>query len=248
MKKVVLVDDKTTNMLLLKNLISEHCPSLLIAATASKLDEAYESISRHRPDIVFLDVEMPDGSGFDLLRRFSPPFFEVIFTTAYSRYAVEAFREHALGYLLKPIRIDELQQAVQRAEQQIELRQSGSRLLQYLERQEQAGVLSKIRLPSLEGYIFVNPQDIFRCEASGSYTTFYLAGGEKILISMRLKACEEMLPATFFRVHHSHIVNLSYIRKYVKGRGGQVLLLDGSEVDVAANRKEAFLKAIGKPV
>lgn len=249
MKKVILVDDKATNLQLMTTLIRQYCPTLIIAATATCVEEASNSISIHRPDIVFLDIEMPDGNGFDLLQRFQPVFFEVIFMTAYSQYAVKAFREQALDYLLKPIDIDALQQAVFKAERQIDMKQAGNRMLDYLKYKEEAIIpaIEKIALPSLDGYVFVKPTQILRCEASGSYTTFHLKDGQKLLVSMRLKACEQLLPGNvFFRVHHSHIVNLDYIQKYVKGRGGHVELEDGTVIDVAATRRDDFLKLIGK--
>lgn len=246
MTKAILVDDKAMNIQLLQALIRDYCPSITVVATASGLEEAYMLIRQHLPHIVFLDVEMPEGDGFDLIHKFNPVFFEVIFTTAYSQYAVKAFREQALGYLLKPIDIDALQQAVLKAEKQINLKASDDRLLHLLEQREHP-VMGSIPLPALDGYTFVRPDTILRCEASGSYTTFYLSDGQKILVSMRLKACEQLLPATqFFRVHHSHIVNLSCIRKYVKGRGGYIQLQDGTTIDVAVTRRDDFLKIIGR--
>jgi two-component system, LytTR family, response regulator len=243
--KAILIDDKPTNMRLLETLIRNYCPSLEIAATAADLDTAFSSICQHQPQVVFLDIEMPGGTGFDLLHRFNPVFFEVIFTTAYSEYAVKAFAEQALDYLLKPIDIDALQLAVMKAGRQIGLKRSQDRLLDYLDSKPKEPGISKIALPSLDGYIFVHPADILRCEASGSYTSFYLNDGQKILVSMRLKACEQLLPAAlFFRIHHSHIVNLTCIRKYVKGRGGYIQLNDGMELDVAVNRRDEFLDLI----
>lgn len=246
MTKAILVDDKGTNIKLLETLIRNYCPSLTVVATATNIDEAFQYILLHLPQVVFLDVEMPGGSGFDLIHKFNPVFFEVIFTTAYSQYAVKAFREQALDYLLKPIDIDALQQAVIKAERQIALKESGNRLLSFLEQGNAIPAMKSIPLPALDGYLFVDPGDIVRCEASGSYTTFYLTDSQKILVSMRLKACEQLLPPTrFFRIHHSHIVNLSYIRKYVKGRGGYVQLHDGSTIDVAVTRRDDFLKIVG---
>lgn len=246
MIKAILVDDKSTNIKLLETLVRDYCPSLRVVATAKSVEEAYHNILLHLPQVVFLDVEMPGGDGFDLIHKFNPVFFEVIFTTAYSQYAVKAFREQALDYLLKPIEIDALQQAVGKAERQIALKESGNRLLSFLEQHHATPAVKSIALPALDGYLFVDPADIIRCEASGSYTTFYLSDGQKVLVSLRLKVCEQLLPPTrFFRIHHSHIVNLSHIRKYVKGRGGYVQLQDGTALDVAATRRDDFLKIVG---
>ncbi|KAK6026981.1 LytTr DNA-binding domain protein [Ostertagia ostertagi] len=192
------------------------------------------------PHLVFLDIEMPGGNGFDLLRMFTKIDFEVVFITAYNQYAVRAFREHALDYLLKPVDIDALQEAVARAEQQSGLKETGHKLEQYLQQPQGTG---KISIPVQDGYLFINSYEIVRCEGAGSYSLFYLANGKKQIVSMRLKECEELLPATqFFRVHNSHIVNLKYVARYVRGRGGNIQMLDGSMVDVSVSRKDAFLE------
>jgi len=247
MMKAILVDDKTTNILLLKDLITKHCPSLQVVATASNPRDAYDCITRLSPDIVFLDIEMPGSNGFDLLSRFKPAFFEVIFTTAYSQYAVRAFREQAIDYLLKPIQIDDLLQSIRKAERQIDLKRVNKKMNLYLDSQEYSGKPTRIRLPSQHGFILADTEDILRCEASGSYTMIHFLKVKKMLVSLHLKSCEELLPTSFFRVHHSHIINLKYVYKYIKGRGGQVILLDGTEIDVAANRKTAFIEALDRP-
>lgn len=245
MLKALIVDDKTSNIKLLEGLIKNYCPDLEVAGTATDAQEAYTRINTLHPDIVFLDIEMPGKDGFDLLHQFEQVFFETIFVTAHDRYALQAFGEQVLDYLLKPIDITALQKAVSKAAKQIKLKQGNGHMLQYL---QQAQTLPdyKISLPTADGYLFINYKDITRCTASGSYTTFYMQDGQKILTSMRLKECEEQLPPTlFFRIHHSHLVNLNYIRKYVRGRGGYVLMQDGSSADVAVTRKTAFLKAMG---
>lgn len=239
-----LVDDKPTNIETLKSLIEGYCPELNVVGTSTHIDDAHANILRCKPRIVFLDIEMPGGSGFDLLKRFNPVPFVVIFTTAYNQYAVRAFRENALDYLLKPIGIDELQQAVARAERHIKLEQTNENLVRYLQ-QFQMPEISKVALPTQEGYLFVNHEHVIRCEASGSYTNIYLSEGKKILVSMRLRECEDLLPAkSFFRVHHSHIVNLHHVVKYVRGRGGYLLMQDGSKVEVSLSRKDEFLDLV----
>jgi len=241
MLKTIIVDDKTANIQLLKGLIREYCPQLAVTATASDLDEAYALIVQHQPDIVFLDIELTEGSGFDLIHKFTETAFEIIFVTAYSQYAVQAFREQALDYLLKPIDIDALLAAVAKAENHIRLKQAA------LPAAPPPSLTGKISLPTLEGYLFINHTDIIRCAASGSYTTFYLKNGEKLLTSMRLKECEELLPpAHFFRIHHSQLINLNYVSRYIRGRGGYILMEDGSTADVAVNRKADFLRVMGQ--
>lgn len=246
MKKVILIDDKATNIKTLQTLLDEYCPNVAVTGTARTIDEGYQCIQQHRPDIVFLDIELNNERGFDLLRKFSNIFFEVIFTTAYSQYALEALKVQALDYLLKPIGIDELQASLLKAEQRIAQKQANTRLLKLLDEKE-IQETGKIVLPSLDGYRLVDIKDIVYCKASGSYTQFLFANGTKELVSTRLGECAQLLPTTLFiRVHHSYIVNLSYIDRYVKGRGGYLVLHNGDQIDVAVSRKEEFLKAIHK--
>jgi two-component system LytT family response regulator len=244
MIKVIIIEDKGTNIKTLKALLKEYCPNVTVAASATDVDAGYQCIQAHRPDIVFLDIELNNENGLDLVRKFSAPFFEVIFTTAYSQYAIDAFKLQALDYLLKPIGIDELQAAVLKAEQKIALKQANNHLLKLLD-DKNRNSNEKVALPTIEGFRFVSTKDIVYCKASGSYTYFYFANGEKELISIGLGTCEQFLPApAFFRVHHSFIVNLSCIDKYIKGRGGYLILTNGTRIDVSISRKEEFLKAI----
>jgi two-component system LytT family response regulator len=244
MLTAIIVDDKKANIETLGLLVRNYCPVLEISGTATFVEDAYTLINKVRPDIVFLDIEMTDGTGFDLLHKFDELFFEVIFTTAYNQYAVQAFREKALDYLLKPVDIAALQDAVGKAEKQIKLKQANTNLIQYL-KQSKLPTVDKISIPTLDGFLFISYQEIIRCEASGSYTNFYLSDGRKVIASMRLKECEDILPdRVFFRVHHSHIVNLNFVSKYVRGRGGYLLLQDGSTADVAVARKDSFLQAM----
>ncbi|KAB2918095.1 MAG: response regulator transcription factor [Bacteroidetes bacterium] len=244
MLNAIIIDDKPANIETLKSLIDTYCPQLSIVGTATNIEEGSSSIIRLNPSIVFLDIEMPEGNGFDLLKRFNPAPFAVIFTTAYNQYAVQAFRENALDYLLKPIDIEALQESVAKAEKHIYLEQTGKNLEKYM-RQLQVPDTSKIALPTQEGYLFVDHTNVIHCEASGSYTHIYLQEGKKILVSMRLKECEDILPAkSFFRVHHSHIIGLRHISKYIRGRGGYLVMQDGSKVEVSASRKDEFLELV----
>jgi two-component system LytT family response regulator len=245
MINAIIVDDKYANIVTLEKLVALYCPLVTVQGTATSIGDGLTLIAKWQPDLVFLDIEMPGGGGFKLLEQAAPHNFETIFTTAYDQYAIQAFKSQALDYLLKPIDIIELQKAVQRAERQISLKraeQAEPYKINY-----PAPALNKVSLPTLDGYIFINRDDIVRCEASGSYSNVYLCDGRKLLVSMRLKECEEMLPApVFMRVHHSHIVNLKYVEKYVKGRGGSLSLADGTEIDVSNNRKDAFLAVMRK--
>lgn len=240
----IIVDDKPANVFTLQKLLKEYIPDVTVTGTAGNVAEGILAIERLQPSIVFLDIEMPGGTGFDLLRHFKELTFEVIFVTAYDQYALKAFGENAIGYLLKPIEIDALQLAVSKAIKQIELKQTRQHLIRFLQ-QVPASLPDKISLPVLDGYLFINKDDIIRCEASGSYSWFYMNDGRKIMVSMHMRECEDLLPSReFYRVHHSHIVHLKYLVRYIKGRGGYAQMQDGSTVEVAVSRKADFLKLV----
>lgn len=246
MLSALIIDDKPANIQTLQQLLTGYCPQVTVIGTAINIEEGYACIMALQPSLIFLDIEMPGGSGFDLLRRFRQLSFEIIFTTAYNQYAIQAFRENALDYLLKPIDIDALQQAVAKAGQQISLKQTNQNLAKYLQ-QAQTPVSAKISIPVQDGYLFIDSAVIIRCEASGSYSWFYMADGKKVMVSMRLKECEDLLPpGQFFRVHNSHLIGLQHIVRYMRGRGGYLLMQDGSTVEVAASRKDAFLDLMRK--
>ncbi len=239
--KSLIIDDKSANIDTLSKLLGLYCPQVQVCGTAGNVEDGYKAIQELRPALVFLDIEMPNGNGFDLLKKFNTLSFEVIFTTAYNQYAVQAFRENVLDYLLKPIDIDILQQAVVKAEHRIIQKQTNEYLVRYMQTLQPTHN-NRISIPVLDGYLFLNCQDIIRCEASDSYCFFFTTDGKKILASMRLKECETLLPSNqFFRVHHSHIINLQYMVRYIRGRGGSVVMQDKSIVEVAASKKDAFL-------
>lgn len=244
MMKSIIIDDKSANIETLNKLLGLYCPQVQICATAGNIEDGYKAIQEYKPVLIFLDIEMPKGNGFDLLRKFDTLTFEVIFTTAYNQYAVQAFRENVLDYLLKPIDIDALQQAVKKAEQHINLRHTNEHVVQYIQTLQLPNN-NRISIPVPDGYLFLNHQDILRCEASGSYCIFFTTDGKKILTSMRLKECEKLLPQKqFFRVHHSHIINLQYMVRYTRGRGGCVIMQDKSIVEVSASKKDIFLEKL----
>ncbi|WP_118976765.1 LytR/AlgR family response regulator transcription factor [Taibaiella koreensis] len=197
MLKALIIDDKPANINTLVKLVEMYCPQLSICATCRNIKEGYIAILKLQPALIFLDIEMPDGNGFDLFQRFERLPFEVIFTTAYDQYAVQAFRENALDYLMKPIDIEALQHAVAKAQEKASLVHNNDRLEQYLS-QLRTPVPSKVSIPVLDGYLFINHQDIIRCEASGSYSHFFMVDGKKLVVSLRLKECEHMLPEKFF--------------------------------------------------
>jgi two-component system LytT family response regulator len=192
---------------------------------------------------VFLDIEMPFGNAFDLLDKLTPVNFQVIFVTAFDNYALKAFRYYALDYLLKPVDIEELKTAVKKAGERVREKNMSQKLDVFLQTLKPAkSNLQKIGLPTNDGLIFTNIEDIVRCEASGSYTIIYLQDKQKFVVSKSLKEYEDLLPEDIFcRVHHSHIVNLTYVKKYFKGRGGYIEMSDGSSIEVATRKRDEFL-------
>jgi len=241
MLQAVIIDDQRINADMLQELIQQFCPDVTILGFCTTIEEGYTFINRHRPDVVFLDVALnDDDTGFDLLNMFNPVFFKTIFITAHRDYAVDAFRENAVDYLLKPINIRQLQMAITKVEQAIQLEERKPEVVQNASE-------ARISLPTQEGYLFVHPGEILYCEASGSYTNFYFVDERKITISMHLKECEAMLPPSIFcRIHNSYIVNMNFVVRYIRGRVGAVVLTNNSQLEVSASKKDAFLHLIRK--
>jgi two-component system LytT family response regulator len=243
----VLVDDEPGNNRILKKLLEEFCPDAAVVGEASHANEAEEMIQRTHPDLVFLDIEMAYGNGFDLLDRLMPVKFEVIFVTAFNEYTLKAFKYSALDYLLKPVNIEELCMAVRRAMEKVKLSNSGRQLKVLLEnlRETEPGA-SKLAIPTLEGLSFIRIDTIISCEASKGYTIFSIHNGEKIMSSRNIKEYEALLPANMFlRVHNSYIINLKRVEKYHKGRGGYIEMEDHSLIELATRRKSEFLNIFG---
>lgn len=247
MIRSVLIDDEPKNNRILKMMLEEFCPEVTIAGQTDNVTDGVNLIREVKPDLVFLDIEMPHGNGFDLLDQLMPIRFEVIFITAFNDYSLKAIKYSALDYLLKPVNIDELKTAVIKAAEKIASRKVNARienLLYNLHKPQQE--LQKIALPSREGYVFVLLTDIIRCESKTGYTTFYVAGAEKIMSSRNIKEYEPLLPnEIFFRIHNSHIINLNHVKKYHRGRGGYLEMDDGATIEVATRRKDELLARFG---
>lgn len=232
----IIVDDKNRNIETLNALLEEYCPTINVVHTTNDINAAAIAIHQFRPQVLFLDIELNGATGFDLLHLFPAPFFHTVFTTAYSQYAVDAFRARAADYLLKPINILELQEAVAKVEEKIRQADLSRNLPRVLQKQ-------KIALPTLEGLKYLDCEDITHCDASGSYTTIHTAHEEKILVSMRLKECGDLLPPViFFRVHHSHIVNVNFVEKLIRSKICRIILTTGADLPLAASRREDFLE------
>ncbi|MEP7256304.1 MAG: LytTR family DNA-binding domain-containing protein [Ferruginibacter sp.] len=242
----IIVDDEAKGRLALRQKLKSYCPNVTIVAEAVDGIEALSAIDKHQPQLIFLDIEMPKMNGFEMLNNIKEKKFHIIFTTAYDQYAIKAIKYAAFDYLLKPIDIEELKAAVARADlseteqtkKQIELLQQNM--------QHPKNQLKKLAIPTLEGLLFFNINDIIHLEANSNYTFIHFSGKPKITASKTLKEFEELLPEDiFFRTHHSHLINLNYIKRYIKGDGGQIELQNGNYVDVSRRKKEEFLKAIG---
>ena len=200
----------------------------------------WQLIKEKEPGLVFLDVELPDGTGMDVLRRFDQRNFKVIFTTAHDHYAIPAIKFAAVDFLLKPLSIEEVKSAVQKVLAQPQT----DRLDQFVKSQE-SGTLKRLALPTLEGFEFIEVEDLVYLAAEGNYTVLYTEDKKKHVVSRSLKEYEELLaPHGFFRIHHSHMIHLDKIEKYVKGSGGYVVMKNGASLDVSARRKDEFLKRL----
>jgi len=240
-----IVDDEPYSCEALVTLLERHCPDVKVLDICYSAASALQSINEQKPQILFLDIEMPHMNGFELLEKLPEIDFELIFTTSYDQYAIKAIRFSALDYLLKPIDWEELKKAVQKAinstkhplPQQIEI------LLQKLNHPTIA--VNKIAIPTMEGLQMVLVETIINCESDRNYTILFLKNKQKIIASRSLKEIEEMLEDySFARVHHSHLVNLNEVEKYIKGEGGYLLMSDGKTVDVSRSRKEILLKKL----
>lgn len=249
MIKALIVEDEVNSQELLKELIAEYTEGVEVVGTARGVAEALEQIKKLSPDLLLLDIELSDGDGFQVLEQAENPEFDVIFTTAYNQYAIKAFKFSATDYLLKPVDIEELQQAVSRVvEKQTEEGKEVSKerlqaLISNLRNSQQG--FKRIVLPTSNGFTVVDPKDILRCESDRNYTFIFLTDGRKILVSRTIKEYEEMLEDfNFFRVHQSHLINLAFLKNYIRGRGGQVELTDGTVVDVSARKKADFLRRL----
>jgi two-component system LytT family response regulator len=244
MTKAIIIDDEPYACQALVTLVERHCPEINVAAICHDPRQAAALISEYQPQLVFLDVEMPYMNGFELLEKLGPVSFEVIFTTSYGQYAIRAIRASALDYLLKPVDATELRAAVQKLADH-----SATSLPQQLDvllsRLQGASALARIALPTMEGLQIVPVNTILFCTSSSNYTILFLKDKQKITISRTLKEVEEMLEDhNFMRVHHSHLVNLDEVKKYMRGEGGSLLMSDGSIVAVSRAKKEILLKKL----
>lgn len=245
---VAIIDDEKKSREGLRNLLEEFCENVRVCGMAASASEGLALIAQEKPDLLLLDIEMQSSTGFDLLEKAVNPEFDVIFTTAYEQYAIKAIKFSAMDYLLKPIDVNELRQAVERVRNKRATGMNGEhvrRLLSYLKTDSSKG--QKITLSTSEGMVFLPVQDIIRCEAQGAYTNFILKNAKKIMVSKNLKEYENLLQDHgFLRIHNSHLINLSEVEKYIKADGGYVVMTDGSNVAISNTRKDEFLELMRK--
>lgn len=238
------MDDEKHGLETLQILLTDYCPEVQIVDRCLSAKKALEAIHGLKPDLVFLDIEMPVMNGFELLEQFEDIPFHVIFTTSYDQYAIRAIRFSALDYLLKPVDPKELIAAIKKVKRK-KSAPTGEQLQLLLEQLQQREVtLNRIAIPTLEGYELVPVDQIVRCEANDNYTSLFLKNKTRIMASRSLKETEEQLRdyPSFIRVHHSYMINLNEVVKYVRGEGGYLVMSDGSMVNVSRSRKEMLLK------
>lgn len=243
MIKAIIIDDEAKARRMLEALLREYCPDVEIVAIAEDVPSGVTAIHQHRPDVLFLDVEMPGYTGFQLLDFFREVTFDIIFTTAHSGYALQAFQVSAIDFLLKPIQISDLVKSVEKLKQMQGRQQERFSALQ---ENFKANAIRKLVLPVAEGLIFLDAADIIYLEADGAYTTFHLGDGKRIVVSKKIKEYEEPLGAgnNFFRAHRSYIINLACVKQYNKQDGGYILMQNEAQIPLARERRDDFAAAV----
>ena len=244
----IIIDDENNNIDNARALLREYCPAVEVVATATNAAEGIAVIREHRPDLVFLDIQMPVQNGFEVLKAFSRIDFEIIFVTAFDQYGIQAIKFSALDYLLKPINIEELKKAVEKAADALHTKRTSQNIVNLMEyirmgRKE----VPKIALPTQQEILYVRIDEIIRCEASNNYTNFVLDNGQTVLVCKTLKEFDELLkPYGFIRPHQSHLVNANCVRSYLKEDGGLLLMKDEIKVPIARQKRESIKDALGR--
>ena len=246
MIKAIIIDDEKNAREAISEIIKIYSSNVSIVAEAENVKYGIEAIHAHRPQLVFLDIDMPDGTGFDLLKKIGDISFKIIFVTAYEEYAVKAFRYSALDYLLKPVDPDELIKSIASAEESINKENIGKQLETYFSAASNANRKpQKIVLKTTDDIFVIDISDIIRCESDGNYTTVHLNDTKKIMVARTLKEYEDLLSIHgFIRPHQSHLININYFDRFHKSDGGYVILKDKSEIPVSSRKKEQLLKML----
>lgn len=245
--KAIIVDDEPDGIKTLQKLLERHCPSVNIVATCINAPAAKQQIEALKPDIVFLDIQMPGKSGMEMIAELDNKDFEIIFVTAHNEYMLQALQYSAADYLLKPVDEDRLIEAVHRAEKRLQDGKKDEWTETLLHNLSNKGNPADMRLclPTLKGFIILKLDDILYCEAERSYTVFHVEGGKTVTVSKPLAEYEHILDSThFFRSHKSFLINLRHVKEYQRGEGGTVIMSNLAEIEVSRRKKEQFLMKI----
>ena len=241
--KAIIVEDEKASQEYLADVLTKYFPQIRLVCIEDTVQQAIDAINRHQPDMVFMDVEIKMGTGFDVLAGVSYLSFNVIFTTAFNKFAVDAFQYNAVDYLLKPLEHEKTIRAIQRSIERVGMQRSSegiSQLLQYL---KQPPVQQKIPISTMYGIDFIDVENIMFVEAEGNYSCLKLRSGENITTTKKIKEIEDQLPGSIFiRIHNSYLVNMNFVKKYFKGRGGYIILDNGASLPISPSRKNDFLR------
>jgi len=243
--KAIIIEDEEDVQLILNNMITRYCKEVEVVATVDRVSKAIQVINHHQPDIVFLDIELPQENGFALFDYFTKPNFEVIFTTAYTQYAIKAIQLSAIGYLLKPIDLEDLRKAIKavRKRKALNITQKKIEIL----RDNLNSRSEKLVLSTQSGYSFVELKNILYCQSQGNYTAFFLFGNKKILVSKTLKLYADILEGfNFFRVSRSHLININHIKEYGRSKNPSIKMADDTIIPISLSRRDDFLKILNK--
>ncbi len=243
----IIIDDEANALDVLEMQLVQFCKDVEVIAKCDGGEKGIAAIKKYNPNLVFLDIEMPHKNGFDVLKDTSQFNYDVIFTTAYDQFAIKAFKVSAIDYLLKPIDIVELQQAIEKVKNKKTNNNLDEKLKTLLTNLQPQKLTNKIALPIGDGLQFMDPNEIVRCESESNYTHIFLLNGKKLTIAKTLKDVEENLDGTpFYRLHQSHLVNMNHISKFFKGDSAYVLMNDGAQITISRNKKEAFMETFRK--
>ncbi|HNB80537.1 MAG TPA: LytTR family DNA-binding domain-containing protein [Chitinophagaceae bacterium] len=247
MIKALIIDDEQNSIDMLEWLLKTYCPDVEILHTCNSAEEGIHALRKHEPDIVFLDIEMPKMNGFDMLEAIGTPPFEIVFITAYDHFAVRAFRYAALNYLLKPVDPDELMKTIQRLKEK-KSSPSGDQLqLLFQNLLNKENKVDRIALSTGDGLVFVQTRDICYCQAESNYTRVVMADGQRMMVARTLKDIDDTLAGKdFFRVHHSYLVNINHISRFVKGDGGYIVMPDKTEITIARSKRDDFFRLFAR--
>lgn len=248
MVRCILIDDERNALEMMEWLLKTYCPQVEIVDMCTSAQQGIDSINAHKPDVIFLDIEMPRMNGFDMLEQFDKLFFDVVFCTAYDQFAIKAFKYSALNYLLKPVDPEDLKATIARIEERksVPSKEQFQLLLQNIH-QPVKSTPQRIALTTNDGMIFVPTTDIIYCEAESNYTKVVLSNGKKVVVSKVLKDIDEALSGPdFCRVHSSFLINVNRIKKYVRGDGGYLIMDDDANISISRNRRQEFMELFSK--